>query len=136
MFFSGMWCCAFHFSALAGVPVMMPARRQYFVFCNAGAIWFVLRLPRPHKAKLSFPAGSAARAVDVAMPEIVAPAATPAMPSEASRKNWRREHSPVGGSLFSEFMMIVRDCPRMDACFSASRKSALIHGLTFYIVGE
>src|SRR5438445_13584356 len=110
-----MCYCAFHFSALAGVPVMMPARRQYFVFCNAGAIWFVLRLPRPHTAKLSFPAGSAARAVEVAMPEIVAPAATPAMPSDASRKNWPREQSPVGGSLFAEFMILARDWPSSAA---------------------
>src|ERR1017187_10689095 len=58
---SGMLYCAFHFSALAGVPVTMPARRQYFVFCNAGAIWWVLRLPRPTRATPSFLSGSAAR---------------------------------------------------------------------------
>src|SRR5882762_9174327 len=95
MFLSGMLYCAFHFSALAGVPVMMPARRQFFVFCNAGAIWLVLRLPRPHRAKPSFLSGSAAPAVEVAMLDIVAPAATPAAPSDALRKNCRREYSPV-----------------------------------------
>src|SRR5436190_508002 len=45
---------AFHAAAFAGVPVTIPARRQYFVFIRAGAIWFVLRLPRPTSAKPSF----------------------------------------------------------------------------------
>ena len=36
---------------------MMPARRQLAVFCNAGAIWLVLRLPSPHSANPSFLAG-------------------------------------------------------------------------------
>src|SRR3954447_16768346 len=54
MLLSGMPYCAFHFSALAGVPVTMPARRQCFVFWSAGAIWFVLRLPSPTRAKPSF----------------------------------------------------------------------------------
>ena len=54
MLLSGMPYCAFHFSALAGVPVTMPASRQCFVFCSAGAIWFVLRLPSPTSAKPSF----------------------------------------------------------------------------------
>src|ERR1017187_797461 len=61
MFLSGRLYCAFHLSALAGVPVTMPASRQNFVFCNAGAIWFVLRPPRPTRAKPSFRSEPAAR---------------------------------------------------------------------------
>src|SRR5690242_12308433 len=62
MFCCGMlhWAC--HFTALAGVPVMIPASRQLAVFCNAGAIWLVLRLPRPHSANPSFLREAAARA--------------------------------------------------------------------------
>ena len=54
MLLSGMPYCAFHFCAFAGVPVTIPARRQCFVFCSAGAIWLVLRLPSPTSAKPSF----------------------------------------------------------------------------------
>ena len=39
-----------HSAAFDGVPVTMPARRQLRVFCSAGAIWLVERLPRPHSA--------------------------------------------------------------------------------------
>jgi hypothetical protein len=33
---------------------VIAARRQSFVFCRPGAIWLVLRLPRPTRAKPSF----------------------------------------------------------------------------------
>src|SRR5690606_29980267 len=41
-------------SAFSRLPVTTPARRQCWVFCKAGAIWLVLRPPRPHKATPSF----------------------------------------------------------------------------------
>src|SRR5579859_3844785 len=62
MFLSGMLYWAFHFTAFAGVPVMIPASRQFAVFCKAGAIWLVLRLPSPHSANPSFLPDAAARA--------------------------------------------------------------------------
>src|SRR6185369_12801377 len=69
MFLSGILYFAFHVAALAGVPVMMPASWQKFVFLNAGAIWFVLKLPSPARAKPSFRPGAAvcARAARVPM---------------------------------------------------------------------
>src|SRR4051794_31670727 len=54
MLLSGIPYCAFHFVAFAGVPVTIPASRQCLVFCSAGAIWLVLRLPSPTSAKPSF----------------------------------------------------------------------------------
>jgi hypothetical protein len=50
----------FHSSALDGVPVTMPARRQLRVFCSAGAIWWVERLPSPTSATPSLRAGASA----------------------------------------------------------------------------
>src|SRR4030088_174063 len=68
---------AFQWTALAGVPVMMPARRQLAVFCSAGAIWRVLRLPRPHRANPSFflEAAASARVTLVLMKGAAAKAA-------------------------------------------------------------
>src|ERR1035437_2138211 len=40
----------------------MPASRQNCDCCSAGAIWCVLKLPRPHKAKQILRFGSAANA--------------------------------------------------------------------------
>src|SRR5450759_1656537 len=59
---SGILYCAFQLAAFAGVPVTMPASRQNWDFCSAGAIWRVLKLPRPHKAKPILRFGSAANA--------------------------------------------------------------------------
>ena len=50
----------FHSAAFAGEPVTMPARRQKRVFCSAGAIWFVERLPRPHSATPNLRPGACA----------------------------------------------------------------------------
>src|SRR5436190_3452641 len=50
-----------HSAAFDGVPVTMPARRQKRVFCRAGAIWLVERLPRPHNATPNFLPGACAR---------------------------------------------------------------------------
>src|SRR4051794_23121199 len=62
MFLAGMLYWAFQRSAFSGVPVMMPARRQFAGFCRAGAIWLVLREPRPHSATPSFLRDAAASA--------------------------------------------------------------------------
>src|SRR5580693_492105 len=63
MFLSGMLYCAFHFSALSGWPVTMPARRQFLVLGMAGASCAVARLPKPHRAKPNLRLGSSARAL-------------------------------------------------------------------------
>src|SRR5207342_1408710 len=49
-----------HSAAFDGVPVTMPARRQKRVFCRAGAIWLVERLPSPHNATPNFLPGACA----------------------------------------------------------------------------
>src|SRR5215475_3481976 len=53
---------AFHLAALSGVSVMIPARRQFVVFCSAGAICPVLRPPRPQSANPNFILEAAASA--------------------------------------------------------------------------
>src|SRR5664280_144260 len=85
---SGRLYCAFHLSALAGVPVTMPARRQYFVCCNAGAIWWVLRLPRPTRATPSFLSGPAARTLGSRAPTSGILAAAMAVVLMKSRRVW------------------------------------------------
>src|SRR5690348_11786708 len=52
----------FQLEAFCGVSVMTPARRQWVVFCKAGAIWFSLRPPSPQIAKPSFFLDAAASA--------------------------------------------------------------------------
>src|SRR3982750_1666157 len=49
-----------HSVAFDGVPVTMPASRQKRVFCSAGAIWLVARLPSPHSATPNFRPGACA----------------------------------------------------------------------------
>src|SRR5579884_1581825 len=51
-----------HAAALAGVSVMTAVKRQCSVFCSAGAIWCVLRLPSPQSANPNFLRESAASA--------------------------------------------------------------------------
>src|SRR5258708_38377734 len=62
MFFAGRLYLSAQSFSLAGVPVMMPAKRQSLVVWRAGAIWFVLRLPKPRRAKPSFRVDSCAEA--------------------------------------------------------------------------
>src|SRR5208283_1240739 len=92
MFRSGILYCAFHFSALAGVPVTMPARRQYFVCCNAGAISWVLRLPRPTRATPSFLSGSAAKTCGAITPANGTVAAARVVVLRKSRRDWNRAY--------------------------------------------
>src|ERR1043165_7586042 len=84
MFLSAILYFSFHFSALAGVPVTMAARRQVLVFCGAGAIWLVARLPSPTTAKPSFL--SSARAVRPRMLK----SGTVSAAAPALFRNWRR----------------------------------------------
>ncbi len=58
-----MLYCAFHFSALSGWPVTMPASRQFLVLGMAGASCAVARPPKPHRANPSLRLGSSARVV-------------------------------------------------------------------------
>src|SRR5690242_5164256 len=85
---SGRLYWTFHFSALAGVPVTMPSGRQYFVFCKACAIWWVLRLPRPTRATPSFLSVQAARAGGVKAPANGRVAAARAVVLMKSRRDW------------------------------------------------
>src|SRR6266481_1185419 len=62
MFFAGRLYLSAQIFSLAGVPVTMPASRHSLVVWSAGAIWFVLRLPKPRRAKPSFRVDSCAAA--------------------------------------------------------------------------
>src|SRR5262245_40422353 len=89
---------AFHVSALDGVPVMMPARRQCWVFCKAGAIWFVLSMPRPASAKPScFPGVACARASPGLKRIKPPPRAIPTALADKPCRNLRREVDDESG---------------------------------------
>src|SRR4051812_45815057 len=90
MFLAGRLYFSAQIFSLAGVPVTIPARRQNFVVWSAGAIWLVLRLPKPSRAKPSFLVGSWARAevwVRFSMGAVIAIAPKR---NEVFR-NWRRD---------------------------------------------
>src|SRR5213594_3060518 len=114
MFFRGMLYLSAQICSFAGVPVTMAARRQCFVFCSAGATWFVLNEPSPTNAKPSR-LSSCARADETS--DVAIGAAIAAAPKRSERLMKSRRDRP--------FVVVTPDVRR---------------GLTFsfigYLVGE
>src|SRR6266404_7661875 len=103
MFFAGRPYLSAQIFSLAGVPVTMPASRQSLVVWRAGAIWFVLKLPKPRRAKPSFRVDSCARAEGLAGFSMGAAMAAALQRSEVLR-NWRRDCPS-----WSRFVFFERD---------------------------
>src|SRR5579863_3910395 len=111
MLLSAMPYWDFQLAASAGLPVMIPARRQFSVFCSAGAIWPVARPPSPHSANPSFFLVAAARA-RVRLVLMNAAAAT--APAWATN----RRRVLILRALIFRMLMVV--APRWSFKFSAS----------------
>src|SRR5438105_5012497 len=104
MFLAGMLYFSAQIFSLAGVPVTMPASRQSFVVWRPGAIWFVLKLPRPSRAKPSFRVESCAETEELARFSMGALIAAAPHRNEVSM-NWRRDC--LVGSRFAFFMEVI-----------------------------
>src|ERR1700733_4864067 len=111
MLLAAMPYCVFQLAASAGLPVITPARRQFCVFCSAGAIWPVARPPSPQSANPSFllDAAASARVRPVLMKAAAARA-------PACATNLRRDLI-VRVIIFRVVMLV---CPRCAIGFSAS----------------
>src|SRR5438477_3253691 len=104
MFLAGMLYFSAQIFSLAGVPVTMPASRQSFVVWRPGAIWFVLKLPRPSRAKPSFCVESCAETGELARFSMGTLIAAAPHRNEVSI-NWRRDC--LVGSRFAFFMEVI-----------------------------
>src|SRR5690606_14704727 len=114
-----------HRSALAGVPVMTPARRAFAVLAKAGAIWFVASEPSPATAKLIMRFSCAPAAPTSPETFEKRAAASAAAAPAACPRNRRRDRCAPGASvieLLDGVLLAGRERPRIALVVNAVQR--------------